>query len=258
MTYSTIFYRMDRKVRRDIYRDTQEKIRKGKFHKLIHGPSKKLTTDSLKINDINKNYQTTIDVVKEDVLVVSERMFKIDKNICVLSMGSYLRPGGGVEEGSLAQEEEIFRRTNISLSLNQYFYPLKNSEVIYTEHIHVVKDCEYKDISKPFKISVITAAALKYPDREVINGIDVYSDPKDYDLMDKTIENIFKTAIMNQHTTLILGALGCGAYSNPQCQVINMFNRCTQKYKGYFKNIIFAVYSQRDKNFDIFNEGIVR
>ena len=55
------------------------------------------------------------------------------------------------------------------------------------------------------------------------------------------IETLFKFAIYNGNTNLVLGALGCGVFQNPPNEIIEIFNKCIKKYNGYFSNIIFSV-----------------
>jgi uncharacterized protein (TIGR02452 family) len=76
--------------------------------------------------------------------------------------------------------------------------------------------------------------------------------------MNNVIENIFKTAYYNGNETLVLGALGCGAYHNPPMEVIKIFNRFLKKYNGCFKKIVFAVYSKYDKNYELFDSYIFK
>lgn len=106
-------------------------------------------------------------------------------------------------------------------------------------------------MENPFPVSMLASAAIKNP--ELIKGRYIQ---EDYIMMKNTIENIFKVAYLHKKETLVLGALGCGAYYNPPMIVISIFNEYLKKYNGCFKNIVFAVYSRRDKNFDLFNEFI--
>jgi uncharacterized protein (TIGR02452 family) len=270
--YSSAIYRCtyirkamsNRKKLKDVYRDTIYKCTTGKFKKLTYGESTKFTNLDLK-NVVMKPMfdQTIVEVVNEDTFVTCEQLLKNDRNICALNMASYLRPGGGVGGGSMAQEEELFRRSNYFLTLKDHFYPFKRSEVVYSSHIHVVKDKLYADMGTPFRVSMIAASAIKYPDLSPDKKS--YSSQEDYDTMRSTINNIFKVAYLNKHTTLVLGAIGCGAYANPTQQVIKIFNEFLHKYSGCFKTVVFAVYSKdpitckrKNGNFDEFDSGIIK
>lgn len=247
---------MNKSLLKNIYRDTVYKCLHGKFSKLSNGKSSKFTNIDLKHIELKPLFdKTNIDVVNEDTFVVCEELLN-ENNICVLNMASYLRPGGGVQNGSMAQEEELFRRSNYFQKLKPYFHPLEFSDIIYSSCVYIIKSKSYDDLSNPKKNSMIAAAALKYPD--LTDDKSTYIDQRDYDIMRNTIHNIFKVAYMNDHNILVLGALGCRAYLNPAIQVINIFNECLQRYNKCFKKIIFAVYSKKDKNFDKFNKLIIK
>jgi uncharacterized protein (TIGR02452 family) len=98
-------------------------------------------------------------------------------------------PGGGVLGGAGAQEENIFRRSNIFLSLYQFVdysnyynikrnfnnsYPLdRNSGGIYSKNVTVFRASErngYCFLQNPFEISVISVPAINRPNLNFING----------------------------------------------------------------------------------------
>jgi len=248
---------LDRRDLKKVYKDTVDKCSNGKYSKLPHGKSSKYSSQDLKNIKLEPLFdETVIEVINEDTFVVCDQLLKTDNDVCALNMASYLRPGGGVENGSMAQEEELFRRSNYFLTLKPSFYPLNYSEVIYSNCVYIIKDKSYIDIQEPKKVSMIAAAALKYPD--LTDDKLSYYNQKDYDTMRNTINNIFKVAYINGHKTLVLGAIGCGAYANPVTQIIKIFNECLEKYNKCFKRIVFAVFSRKDKNFDKFNEFIIR
>lgn len=248
-----------------VYADTVNKCTKGEFSKLPIGNTIMYDEKKLNIEEIKKKFETKIEIINELVLDVTEKYYKEgNTNIMVLNLASRYKPGGGVENGSIAQEEDIFRKTNYCVNLcktmskndknNQCYnmYPIPYSSVIYTDRVFIIKDKTYKDI-EPFEVSMLAAAAIKNP--ELKNN---KYNQKDYDIMKTTIENIFKVAYLQEKETLILGALGCGAYNNPPMIIISIFNENIKKYDGCFKNIVFAVYSKRDDNFELFKKYIYK
>ena len=58
-----------------------------------------------------------------DCLVASKRLIDAGMNPAVLNLADILVPGGCVESGSGAQEESIFRRSNITKTLTSELYP---------------------------------------------------------------------------------------------------------------------------------------
>ena len=60
---------------------------------------------------------TTIEVVNADCLSEGIRLINMGYNPAILNMASRQNPGGGVVNGAGAQEEGLFRRTNLHCSL---------------------------------------------------------------------------------------------------------------------------------------------
>lgn len=249
---------MNRISRIVTYHDTKEKCLKGTYGPMKPGKSYLMKRNNKRLNEINMEKKfngTEIEVLNDDVLAVAKHYNdRGDSNILVLNLASDYVPGGGVESGAMAQEEELFRRTNYFMSLDNTFYPFDAASVIYTPNVIVVKDKSYEDMIAPFGVSMLAAAAIRSP---VLNIDGTYNE-KDYDRMYDTIHNIFKVAYMMKHETLILGAIGCGAFRNPPKEVAKIYNIFLKAYMGCFKRIIFAVYSIKDDNFDYFNKLILR
>lgn len=158
----------------------------------------------------------------------------------VLNMASDKKSGGGVQSGKIAQEECLFRRTNAFQTHNEEWYPLLHNYVIYSPVLQIIKDSNYDMLEKEkidnSIISMIAVAALRKPD--LVNN--EYSDEDKIIMMNK-IESIFKIAILNGNTGLVLGALGCGIFKNPPHQVAELFRLAIDKYGKYFKKIGFAI-----------------
>jgi len=60
----------------------------------------------------------------------------------VLNMASEKRKGGGVENGRIAQEECLFRCSNL-YTISDSFYPLDPLEYVYTYGATFIKDKDY-------------------------------------------------------------------------------------------------------------------
>lgn len=55
------------------------------------------------------------------------------------------------------------------------------------------------------------------------------------------IRAIVDIALQNGHDTLVLGALGCGAFGNDPAEIAEMFNIVlTMEYPGAFRRVVFA------------------
>jgi uncharacterized protein (TIGR02452 family) len=208
--------------------------------------------DTLIIPNNTQNIKKcNIKIFNDDTLTITEQLYKETKsNVLVLNMASEYKAGGGVENGAMAQEEELFRRSNYFASLTQNFYPIKDSEGIYTKNVTILKDVYYQPMS-PFNCSFVAIAGLRKPilKNGKYNLVDI-------DIMSKKIDMIFKLSIINNHKNLVLGALGCGVFANPPEEVAEIFNNCCQKYQNNFDNIYFAIKSVRDNNYDVFSAKI--
>lgn len=215
----------------------------------------------LKKNSINENYKkkfinTKICVLNEDVIQTTINLYNEinNNNILIHCMSSNKKFGGGVKNGSMAQEEEIFRKTNIGLFNGMKFYPL-NNDYIFANNISIIKDKYYNKLNMKniFNVNIILLAAINKNNQK--NNTFT---KEEYDLTCFKIENIFKIAIENNIDNLVLGAFGCGVFNNPVNDIINIYNIYLEKYNGYFDNIIFSVKSVYDNNFKLFNENIIK
>merc|ERR1712130_778418 len=95
---------------------------------------------------------------------------------------------------------------------------------------------------KTFKLCFVAVAARKSP--KLQNG---HFSSKDASNMRQKIETIFKIAIDKGHSTIILSALGCGAYKNPPKDVAKIFDEVISMYHHYFKTIKFAILDNNHK-----------
>ncbi|CAF1452297.1 unnamed protein product, partial [Didymodactylos carnosus] len=168
-----------------------------------------------------------------------------------------------------AQEENIFRRTNYYISLDysldqnipyiqhkrskcdsngklegmsNTMYPIDEFGAIYTNGITIFRDTEdkgYELLSEPlYNMSAIALPAYRNP--KTTNNhqqlIDKYAVGTR-----KKIENLFAIAYKNGHDSLVLSALGCGAFHNPLEHIALIFKNVIEQYAGFFKEIIFAI-----------------
>jgi uncharacterized protein (TIGR02452 family) len=160
----------------------------------------------------------------------------IHENPVLLNLANDRSPGGGVGHGCSAQEESLFRRTNYFQTLLPKMYPIKHNELIYSPNVSVIKTTDWQYIHKPFKMSFIACPGLHDP--VLING---ELSASDIQLLKYKIHHILQTAIHYGHYTVILGALGCGAWHNPPRQVAYIFKEVLSEYNMVFKQIVFAV-----------------
>lgn len=191
------------------------------------------------------------------------------KPVCVLNMASEYHAGGGWLKGSMAQEEALCYRSTLSATLKKRFYPLKLREAIYSPTVVVFRgnynnNHQIMDIQRPQSlpvVSVVSVAAIRNPAVNTHVSPPKYQDPDDRMMMMEKMRITLRVAVHNRHRSLVLGALGCGAFRNPNEEVANCWFDVLQEqeFRGWFNNIIFAVLkdtNQGDDNFTVFHRKL--
>ena len=175
--------------------------------------------------------------------------------VCALNMASYKRPGGGVENGARAQEECLFRCSNLFDVLSKDFYPLGDYECLYTQRALFFKDKDYIQI-EPIQCDVITLAAINLNDKAKYDPVQNL-----YNYENLTREKIRLMLSVPQSwgaQYLILGAWGCGVFKNDPEKIAQYFKDAIigEGYGSLYKKIIFAVINDHNSvanNYQIFN-----
>ena len=99
-----------------------------------------------------------VSVQNQDCMVVANELSKLGKT-CMLNMASYKHPGGGVTRGSMAQEEELARRSNMMMGLTLYDYPLsKPDRTIPSDGL-----CRHRQRPRIFPDIAEAASSCAYP-----------------------------------------------------------------------------------------------
>ena len=84
--------------------------------------------------------------------------------------------------------------------------------------------------------------------------VEGYANEADLKLTNRKIRALFQLAKLHGHDSLVLGALGCGAFRNPSRAVATLFREAIDEYIYNFRCVSFAIYSIKDDNFDVFCE----
>ena len=200
--------------------------------------------------------------------------------LCVLNFASATNPGGGVVNGSSAQEEALCRVSTLYFTLDtdenrERFYkphrmsrdPIHNDYILYTSDIVVFKTDTATPERMPesdwFNCDVITCAApnlrenpaSRYNSGEGRDRL-LLSDDELASVHRKRDRRIFDAAVQNKVDVLVLGAFGCGAFRNSPTVVADVMLTLAKEYEHAFKTIEFAVYCPPfdDTNYRIFAE----
>lgn len=232
--------------------------------KVVINKTEQMTADSrfysseFSVQDVEPQVeQTIVGVVNADCLDEGLRLLNMGYNPAILNMASRQNPGGGVISGAGAQEETIFRRSNIFRSLYQFAsyagqyglpksdfqYPLdRNFGGVYSPCVTVFRYNEksgYKLLSNPYEIAFISVAGMNRPE---LNRDGMIVDSLVEPIKHK-IRTIFRIGLKHGHDALVLGALGCGAFRNPPRHIARLFHEVMDEieFKNKFKHIVFAI-----------------
>ena len=200
---------------------------------------------------------------------------------CVLNFASAGNPGGGVVNGSSAQEEALCRCSTLYFNLNTNemwngFYsphraahdPIHNDDAIYTPRVTVFKD----DTAFPttlsesewYEVDVISCAApnlREYPSNSMNSGDgDRHIELSANELRaihERRLARILDIAAANGDEVVILGAFGCGAFRNDPNIVSAAAAAVVLRYRTRFKVIEFAVFCRPNdtRNYDAFKRA---
>lgn len=218
------------------------------------------------VPSVYKSQKAEVIVSGKRSLETAEVYAKQGKKVCVLNFASATNPGGGVVNGSSAQEECICRCTTLYPCLNtdemwNAFYkphrkaanPLYNNDCIYTPEVCVFKsDVNFPELlprNDWWSVNILTCAAPNLRERPS-NAMNPYAGaeaakitPEELEkLLTSRVRRIFEIAVADGNEVLILGAFGCGAFRNPPQIVAKVFNTVMQDYLCCLDTIEYAVY----------------
>ena len=264
-----------RELRVEIFQQTVQVVNDGKYEcegKVVELDSSKTTTETyfynkpLPLNPANNDYTTNFGVIEADCIEVSQLLNKAGYNVCMLNMANRQNPGGYVIGGSGAQDENIFRRSNLFQSLYQFVdyakeygvernpdnsYPLdRNSGGIYSRSVLIFRGSEkngYCFLKKPFEISIVTVPAINNPQLDSVDGI-LYITERLVEPTKDKIRTILRICGEHKHDCLVLGAFGCGAFRTPPHHMAQLFREVftESEFVNQFKLVVFAILSDHN------------
>lgn len=115
-------------------------------------------------------------------------------------------------------------------------------------------------------ISIFSIAAPHR--RPLLDGGDggasaTFADPADLAILRRKIRFFLRTAAMNGHERLVLGAWGCGSHACP-AELVAKEMRCAlleREFNGWFREVVFAIREAKNQgNLKVFRDvldGIV-
>ena len=199
-------------------------------------------------------FKDIISVINTDSVSAVVEYSKLGKT-CVLNMASYKRPGGGVYNGARAQEECLFRCSNLIHVVPTSLYPLEVNEALYTKEAIFFKDKDY-EYMEPVVCDVITIAAINLNENAKYDPVQNITEYRK--ITKDKIRLMVSLAAQNGVKNLVLGAWGCGVFNNDPTTMSQYFSEVLvgEGYSVDFDNIVFAIINDHNSvgnNFDIFN-----
>ena len=205
--------------------------------------------------------QTVVRVENDDCVLVAKRLIDEGYNPAMLNLADLYTPGGLVEYGSGAQEENLCRRSNLILSLYQFSdarirqypdlgmteqadqYPMdERFGGIYSGIVTFFRGPESEGSlleDTVYNIPVISVAALSGPRI----GADGLMYPEETEITLDKMRTILRIGMANFHDSLVLSAMGCGAFANPPAHIAMLFHQVIEEdeFKNAFRLIDFAI-----------------
>lgn len=197
------------------------------------------------------------EIIVEDLDTVSALIkHKGNGKTALLNFASYKHAGGGFLNGSRAQEEDLCHKSYLYNVLSEFtdtYYAWNNkhknkglylNRALYSPSI-LFEDKIYCD--------VITCAS---PNRSIFKRYKTVSEEENEEVLRSRLKFILDIAKENEVNTLILGAIGCGVFSQEPTMVANIFQEYLDTEYRCFYKVIFAVPSGRGKkdNYVVFKE----
>ena len=204
---------------------------------------------------------TKVRVENKDCVLAAMELIDEGYRPAMLNLADLYTPGGLVEYGSGAQEENLCRRSNLILSLYQFSskrirqypflgltpreeqYPMDElNGGIYSGIVTFFRGPESDGSQleeKPYNIPVISVAALSNPRI----GVDGMMLRRETEVTLEKMRTIFRIGMANNHDSLVLSAMGCGAFANPPAHIAKLFHQVIEEdeFRNVFKLIDFAI-----------------
>lgn len=178
------------------------------------------------------------------------------------------RAGGWMESFTRTQEEALCYSSTVYATLKEDYYPWPNLGPgsiagIFSPDIVVFKnDLDHNCVDLPLEerrlVSVISVAAPRNP--ALTKDGTSLANERDLDDFRGKIRLVYRMAGTWGKQAIVLAAMGCGVYGCPPRQVADEMKSILleDEFKGWFRNIVFAVYKSLDRatspNYDIFKE----
>jgi uncharacterized protein (TIGR02452 family) len=198
---------------------------------------------------------TAIEVTAESTSEAGARLVLREgcAHVLALNFASAKNPGGGFLGGAKAQEEDLARCSALyTCQLQQPQYYAANracGSMLYTDHmiyspgVPFFRDDRLALLPQPFELSVLTAPAPNAGEHLQRHGGDQATIRR---VLESRARMVLAVARARAHTTLVLGAWGCGVFRNDPATMADIFARHLESpaFRGAFERVVFAIYDR--------------
>lgn len=194
-----------------------------------------------------------------------------------LNMANAHYPGGGYTLGCAAQEENMFRRTDVHFSLDSTNIIKEGRDVVYTDSmselvsgkqgVNYISTNQLVCIKGKEEYSEPDFGYKLLSDDEIFSFFELRSaavnvsvrkkKPADLDiLMAERIDAQFAALISRGFRHVVLSAFGCGAFGNDPHMVAWLYRKALVRHKADFDVVAFAIFyaGHGERNYDIFKD----
>lgn len=215
-------------------------------------------------------YQTDIQIRNQSTFQATRELVAAGYRPLVLDMANK-RDIGGAPERASAQEETVCRQSTLypalaSLSNHlSHHYPAAISNRFYRGGGILIPEVQFFRTDPadgyafvpPFAADVFVSAAYNC-NRNHGQGYDCPQDHQEY--IEGTVERIrtmLRTAAENGNDSVVLSALGCGAFKNDPRIIAHLYKAVLEtEFKGVFRRVVFAIIdAQGTQNCAIFQDA---
>lgn len=236
--------------------------------------------DDYPLFDTSNNKRMVISVTMDRSFQAAVRLNKENPTakIAVMNFANAFYAGGGVENGSNAQEEALCRTSTLyplihRVTLRDSFYkhhkdmntPKASDSLIYTEGVIICKsDTDFPKRLPKEEWVMVDVISIAAPDLrqssnvhfELVNGGTTMNKAELFGYHVKRAIHMFTCAAAKGADILVLGAFGCGAFENDPKVVARAYKAALQEFPRVFSKIEFAVYCTpgNSTNYDVFKK----
>ncbi|MBP9721940.1 MAG: DUF2263 domain-containing protein [Gammaproteobacteria bacterium] len=206
-----------------------------------------------------------VEVIQDDWGVATQKLTaQYGETFAVLNMANAYTPGGGCDQGMIAQEENMYRRSDCRLRVSDHeigedgrSYTAATTALVNgtTGRVAFDKDPRYciKGPERPggqgdgyeqlvttqiFPFYELRSAAQDLRDKDGVIQIRLF----DSKLARRKIAAQLETLIAHGQRHVVLSAFGCGAFGNPPEQMAEIYREELAKRAEKFDVVVFAIY----------------